>query len=75
MFGSWVGKIPWRRKWQPTQVFLPGKSHGRWDLVGYSPWRRKKLDTTEQLHFHMWNLKKKKGTNELIYKTEIDPRT
>ena len=46
--------------WQSTQVFLPGKSHGRWDLVGYSPWRRKKLDTTEQLHFHMWNLKKKK---------------
>ena len=34
----WVGKIPWRRKWQPTPVLLPGKSHGRRSLVGYSPW-------------------------------------
>ena len=33
-----VGKIPWRRKWQPTPVFLPGKSHGQRSLVGYSPW-------------------------------------
>ena len=43
---SWVGKIPWRRKWQPTLVFLPGKSHGQ-RLVGYNPWGRKELDTTE----------------------------
>ena len=35
---SWVGKIPWRRKWQPTPVFLPGESHGLRSLVGYSPW-------------------------------------
>ena len=33
----WVGKIPWRKKWQPTPVFLPGESHGRRSLVGYSP--------------------------------------
>ena len=33
----WVRKIPWRRKWQPTPVFLPGESHGRRSLVGYSP--------------------------------------
>ena len=33
-FSSWVGKIPWRRKWQPTLVFLPGKSHGQRSLVG-----------------------------------------
>ena len=33
----WAGKIPWRRKWQPTLVFLPGKSHGQRSLVGYSP--------------------------------------
>ena len=33
----WVGKIPWSRKWQPTPVFLPGKSHGQRSLVGYSP--------------------------------------
>ena len=51
-FHPWVGKIPWRRKWQPTSVFLPGKSHGRRNLVGYSPWGRKESDTTEQLHFH-----------------------
>ena len=36
-FDPWVGTIPWRRKWQPTPVFLPGKSHGR-DLVSYRPW-------------------------------------
>ena len=39
------------RKWQPTPVFLPGESQGRRSLVGYSPWRRKESDTTEQLHF------------------------
>ena len=44
-----VGKIPWRRKWQPTPVFLPGESHGRRNLVGYSPWGHKELDTTERL--------------------------
>ena len=37
-FDPWVGKIPWRRKWQPTPVFLPGKSHGERNLAGYSPW-------------------------------------
>ena len=36
-FNPWVGKIPWRRKWQPTLVFLPGKSHGQRSLVGCSP--------------------------------------
>ena len=35
-FNPWVGKIPWRRKWQPTPVFLPGKSHGQRSLAGYS---------------------------------------
>ena len=47
-FDPWVGKIPWRRKWQPTPVFLPGESHGRRSLVGYSPWGRKESDTTDQ---------------------------
>ena len=51
-FNPWVGKIPWRRKWQPTSVFLPGESHGRRSLVGYSPQGCKELDTTEWLHFH-----------------------
>ena len=36
-FNPWVGKIPWRRKWQPTPVLLPGKFHGRRSMVGYSP--------------------------------------
>ena len=42
---------PWRRKWQPTPVFLPGESHGRRSLVGYSPQGGKESDTTEWLHF------------------------
>ena len=37
-FSPWVGKISWRRKWQPTRVFLPGKFHGQWSLVSCSPW-------------------------------------
>ena len=41
----------WRRKWQPTPVFLPGESHGRRSLVGYSPQGRKESDTTERVHF------------------------
>ena len=41
-FNSWVGKIPWRRAWQPTPVCLPGESHGQRSLVGYSPWSHKK---------------------------------
>ena len=42
----------WRRKWHPTPVLLPGKSHGRRSLVGCSPWGLEELDTTERLHFH-----------------------
>ena len=45
---------PWRRKRQPTPVFLPGVSHGWRSLVGYSPWGRKESDMTEQLHFHFF---------------------
>ena len=41
---------PWRRTWHPTPVLLPGKSHGRRSLVGYSPWGPKELDMTEQVH-------------------------
>ena len=42
-FSPWVGKIPWRRKGQPTPVFLPGKSHGQGSLSGYSPWGCKRV--------------------------------
>ena len=45
-YDPWVRKIPWRRAWQPTPVFLPRESRS---LVGYNPWGRKELDTTEWL--------------------------
>ena len=43
-------KIPWRRKWQPTPVLLPGKAHGERSLVGYNPWGHKESNTTEHEH-------------------------
>ena len=46
-FNLWVGKIPCRRAWQPTPVFLPGESHEQRILVGYSPWGCKEWDMTE----------------------------
>ena len=49
-FDPWVGKIPWRRAWQPTPVFLPGESHGQRSLAGYSPWGHKESDRTERLN-------------------------
>ena len=52
---TWVrclGQEPWRRKWQPTPVHLPGKSRGQRSLVGYSPWGRRESDTAERHHFH-----------------------
>ena len=55
-FDPWVGKIPWRKKWQPTPVLLPGKFHGLRSLVGYSLWCRKELDMTEGLLTHSLTL-------------------
>ena len=54
-FNPWVGKIPWRRKWQPTPpVFLPGKSHGQRSLGDYSPWSlRVRHDCTHSTHSHL----------------------
>ena len=46
---TWIGKIPWRRTFQSTPVFSPGKSHGQRSLVGYSPQDHKELDMTERL--------------------------
>ena len=48
-FDPWVGKIPWRRKWQPIPVFLPGNSHGQRSLVGYSPHGRKDSNMTDHV--------------------------
>ena len=50
-FNSWVRKIPWRREWLPTPVFLPGELHGQRRLAGYTPWEHKESDTTES-HTH-----------------------
>ena len=55
--GPWVRKISWRRRWQPTPVFLPGNPMDReaWlQSTGCSPWGCKELDTTEWLHFHFF---------------------
>ena len=46
-FHTWVGKIPWRRAWQPPPVFLSGVSHGQRSLAGYNPWGCKESDMTE----------------------------
>ena len=53
-FNPWSRKIPWRRKWRPTPVFLPGKSYGQRRLVGYSSWGGKESDRTEQLSVFMY---------------------
>ena len=42
-FNPWVGKIPWKKKWQSTPVLLPGKSHGHRTLAGYSPWGHERV--------------------------------
>ena len=47
VFDPWVRKIPWRRIWQPTPVFLPGEFHGQRSLVSFSLWGCKELDMTE----------------------------
>ena len=64
-FQSLGGKMPWKRKWQSTPVFLPGESPGRRSLVGYSPQGRKESDTTEQLHLHLWRNNIQKLTYEI----------
>ena len=46
-FNPWVRKIPWRKEWQPTSVFLPGEFHGERSLAGYSPWGCKESDMIE----------------------------
>ena len=65
-FNPCVGKIPRRRKWQPTPVFLPGESHGQRSLVGYRPRGRKESDKTEWLHFHFSLVKSVKSVSRFI---------
>ena len=51
-FNPWVQQMPWRRKWQPTPVFLPGESHGQGSLVGYSPWGCSGAQLSNWTHTH-----------------------
>ena len=51
-FDPWVGKIPWRRRWQPTPIFLPGEFRGLRSLMGYNPRGRKEAGMTEWFRFH-----------------------
>ena len=67
--------IHWRRRWHPTPVLLPGKSHGRRGPVGCSPWGRSELDRTERLHFHFSPLRIGEGNgNPLQYSCLENPR-
>ena len=76
-FNRWVGKILWRRAWQPTPIFLPGESQGQRSLVGYSPRGHKESDMTEatlhtHTHTHMCNVQKStvEGLRERYNKAE-----
>ena len=53
-FNPCVRKIPWRKEWQPTPVFLPGEFHGQRNLMGYSPWSHKESGTTDQLRISLF---------------------
>ena len=55
-FDPWIGKMPWRREWSPSPVFLPGESHRQWSLAGYSAWVCEESDTTDQLSVHAQHL-------------------
>ena len=69
-FHLWVRTIPWRRKWQPTPVFLPGKSQGQKRLVSYSPWGGRESLMTQQLNNNNYTLDSK-TTDELEQWVEI----
>ena len=70
-FDPWVRKIPWRREWLPTPIFLPGKSHGQRDLAGYNPWDGKELDTTEQLTLSLSLFQSSSLTPSLEFRLEL----
>ena len=61
-FDPWVRKIPWRREWLPTPVFLPGEFHGQKSLEGYSPCGHKELDMTEWFGFALHRCDQWEGT-------------
>ena len=70
-FDPGVGKIPWRRKWQPTPVFLSGKSHGQRSMGGCSPWGYKRVGhdlATKQTHMTIKQL----PLNSLVYMSSFE---
>ena len=71
-FNPWVGKIPWRRAWQPISVFLPGEFHGQRSLVGYSPWGCKESDKTDSLRITQHTIldKKQSSTEDRLCTTQ-----
>ena len=72
-FDPWVGKIPWRRAWQLSAVFLPGESQGKRSLAGYSSWCYKKSDTTKATqHAHARMQLNIRKTNNPIKKSSED---
>ena len=75
-FDPWVGEIPWRRKWQPTPVFLPREFYGQRRLTGYSLWGRKQSDMTERLSLSKGNYPVG-HIKDLMYSLEdlVDPLT
>ena len=74
-FDPWVGKIPWRRKWQPAPVFLPGGSHGQRSLVDYSPWGHQESDITEKWEHTCYNkMGKLLSTSKMIERVKWVPR-
>ena len=70
MFSPWIRKIPWRGKWHPTSVFLPGRFRGQRSLVDYSPRGCKESDTTKHIHTHTHTQKKKKNPENSLYMTK-----
>ena len=73
-FEPWVGKIPWRRKWQPTSVSLPRKFHGQRSPVDCSPWSCRESDTTEYICTHALRGRKDQGSEVIAHLSQF-PRT
>ena len=77
-FDPWVRKIPWRREWQPTPVFLPGKSHGQRSLVGYKPRGCKESDTIkccvwDCYEMRWWNCDENLGLSNVRFDSSAKP--
>ena len=65
-FDIWVRKVPWRRAWQPTPVFLPGEYHGWRSLAGYCPWGSQSQTRLKRLSVHAHNVSIRTGTQQSL---------